>query len=127
MGHENGADFRITVNVADVSSTGLAIAAADAVDSKANAQAVMAKLDTALDTLNNARADLGSKANRLTTAGSAVDVMRENLASANSRIRDTNIAEETSSFARSQVLMQAGVSMLAQANSQPQLALSLLR
>jgi flagellin len=127
VGHENGADFRITVNVADVSTTGLSLAAADAVDSKANAQAVMAKLDTALDSLNSERAGLGSKANRLTTAASAVDVMRENLSSANSRIRDTNIAMETSSFARSQVLMQAGVSMLAQANSQPQLALSLLR
>jgi len=127
VGHENGADFRISVNVSDVSTTGLSLAAADAVDTKANAQAVMTKLDTALDSLNTARAGLGSKANRLTTAASAVDVMRENLASANSRIRDTNIAEETSSFARSQVLMQAGVSMLAQANSQPQLALSLLR
>ncbi len=127
VGHENGANFRITVTVADVTTTGLGFAGTEAVDTKVNAQNVMAKLDTALDNLNTARAGLGSKANRMTTAAGAVDVMRENLASANSRIRDTNIAEETSSFARSQVLMQAGVSMLAQANSQPQLALSLLR
>ena len=126
VGHENGANFRITVQVADVTTTALGFAAADAVDNKANSQAVMAKIDTALDTLNTARASLGAKANRLTTAASAVDVMRENLSAANSRIRDTNVAEETSAFARSQVLMQAGVSMLAQANSQPQLALSLL-
>jgi flagellin len=127
VGHENGANFRITVQVADVTSGGLGFAGTEAVDTKVNAQNVMATLDSALDNLNTARAGLGSKANRMTTAASAVDVMRENLASANSRVRDTNIAEETSSFARSQVLMQAGVSMLAQANSQPQLALSLLR
>jgi flagellin len=126
VGHENGTDFRITVTIADVTTTGLGLVAADAVDTKANAQAVMAKLDTSLDSLNTARAGLGAKANRLQTASSAVDVMRENLAAANSRIRDTNVAEETSAFARSQVLMQAGVSMLAQANAQPQLALSLL-
>jgi flagellin len=127
VGHENGANFRITVQVADVTTAGLGFAGTEAVDTKVNAQNVMATLDSALDNLNTARAGLGSKANRMTTAASAVDVMRENLASANSRVRDTNIAEETSSFARSQVLMQAGVSMLAQANSQPQLALSLLR
>jgi flagellin len=127
VGHEAGTDFRITVTIADVTTTGLALAGTDAVDTKANAQAVMTKLDASLDTLNTARAGLGAKANRLTTAASAVDVMRENLSSANSRIRDTNIASETSSFARAQVLMQAGVSMLAQSNVQPQLALSLLR
>ena len=102
------------------------MAVLDHVRTKGNSQNVMAKIDTALDSLNTARADLGAKANRLTTAASAVDVKRENLSAANSRIRDTNIAEETSAFARSQVLMQAGVSMLSQANSQPQLALSLL-
>jgi len=126
VGHENGANFRITVQIADIRTTALGFAATDAVDNKANSQSVMAKIDTALDTLNTARATLGAKANRLTTAASAVDVMRENLSAANSRIRDTDVAEETSAFARSQVLMQAGVSMLAQANSQPQLALSLL-
>jgi len=126
VGHENGANFRITVQVADVTTSGLGFAGTEAVGTKATAQNVMATIDTALDNLNTARAGLGSKANRLTTAASAVDVMRENLSAANSRIRDTNIASETSSFARSQVLMQAGVSMLAQANSQPQLALSLL-
>jgi flagellin len=52
--------------------------------------------------------------------------MKENLAASESRIRDTDVASETSQFARSQVLMQAGVSMLAQANAQPQMALRLL-
>jgi flagellin len=128
VGHENGANFRISVTIEDLrTGGGLGFAGTEAVDTKANAQTVMTVLDTALDSVNTARAGLGAKANRLTTAASAVEVMRENLSAANSRIRDTNIASETSSFARSQVLMQAGVSMLAQANSQPQLALSLLQ
>ncbi len=127
VGFEDGADFRITVNISDVTTTGLGFAGAEAVDTKVNAQTTMGTLDTALDSLNSARASLGAKANRLTTAASAVDVTRENLSAATSRIRDTDVAFETSKFSRSQVLMQAGVSMLAQANTQPQLALRLLQ
>ena len=126
VGFESGADFKITVNIAQVDATGLGFGGTEAVDSKANALTTMGTLDTALDNLNTARAGLGSKGNRLTAAASAVDVMREGISSANSRIRDTDIAAETSAMSRAQVLMQAGTSMLAQANSQPQLALSLL-
>ncbi len=127
VGHDNGASFRITVTIADVSSSGLGFAGTEATDTKANSQAAMSVIDTALDSLATARAGLGAKGNRLQIAAGAVDTMRENLAAANSRIRDTNVAEESSSFARSQVLMQAGVSMLAQANAQPQSALALLQ
>ena len=126
VGHEDGAAFRINVGINDVSTTGLGFAGTEAVDTKANAQASMAVLDAAMDSLATARASLGAKGNRLMAAASAVDVMRENLSAANSRIRDTDVAAESSSFARNQVLMQAGTSMLAQANAQPQLALSLL-
>ncbi len=127
VGHDNGASFRITVTISDVSSSGLGFAGTEAVDTKANSQAAMAVIDTALDSLATARSGIGAKGNRLQVAASAVDVMRENLAAANSRIRDTDVASESSQFARSQVLMQAGTSMLAQANSQPQIALSLLQ
>jgi len=126
VGHENGAAFRINVEINDVSTSGLGFAGTEAVDTKANAQSSMAILDAAMDSLATARASLGAKGNRLMAAASAVDVMRENLSAANSRIRDTDVAGESSSFARNQVLMQAGTSMLAQANAQPQLALSLL-
>ena len=125
VGFESGAAFKITVNIADVDSTALSINGS-AVDTKANANTAMGALDTALDAINTARAGLGSKGNRLVAAGSAVDVMREGISAANSRIRDTDIAAETSQMSRAQVLMQASTSMLAQANSQPQLALSLL-
>ncbi len=126
VGFENGANFRISVTIADVSTTGLGFGGTEAVDTKANAQTTMAALDTALDSLNDSRASLGAKGNRLQVAASSVDTVAENLSAANSRIRDTNIAETTSEFSRSQVLMQAGVSMLAQANAMPQMALSLI-
>lgn len=125
VGFESGTAFKIEVKIAEVDATALGINAAK-VDSKTDANSAMTALDSALNTLNTARANLGSKGNRLVAAGSAVDVMREGISAANSRIRDTDIASETSAMSRAQVLMQAGTSMLAQANSQPQLALSLL-
>ncbi len=125
VGFESGTNFKITVAIDKVDSTTLGFNSS-AVNTKAAANTAMSVLDTAIDKLNKARAGLGSKGNRLVAAGAAVDVMREGLAGANSRIRDTDIAAETSQMSRSQVLMQAGTSMLAQANSQPQLALSLL-
>ncbi|MFT7621156.1 MAG: flagellin [Myxococcota bacterium] len=63
-------------------------------------------LELALDQLNTSRADLGAKGNRLQVAASAVSLERENLSAANSRIRDTDVAAETSAMSRSQVLVQ---------------------
>jgi flagellin len=127
VGFEKGdaTDFVIQVSVSKVNASGLALTGTTA-DTKTNAQAAMASLDTALDSLNSACATLGAKGNRFMTAAAAVGVTSENLASANSRIRDADIAVETSTFSKNQVLMQAGVSMLSQANVQPQLALRLI-
>jgi len=129
VGFEKGtaADTVIQVTIGSVSASGLGISSTAAlVDTKTNAQNAMSKLDTALDTLNSQRATLGAKGNRFQSASSAINVVRENLSSANSRIRDADVAAETSNFARNQVLLQAGISMLAQSNAQPQLALRLL-
>ena len=126
VGYQNGADFRITVNIDDVSTTGMGFAGTEDVSTKAGAQNVMDTIDAAMETLSTSRSLLGSRASRLVTAGAGADVMRENLAAANSRIRDTDVATETSQMARSQVLMQAGTAMLAQANSQTQLAMQLI-
>ena len=129
VGFEKGdkTDFVIQVSIANVNATGLSINSSSAlVNTKTNANTSMTALDAALDTINSARATLGAKGNRLLSAAAAVDVTRENLASANSRIRDTDVAVETSNFSKTQVLMQAGVAMLSQANAQPQLALRLL-
>lgn len=128
VGHENGANFRIQITVGDTTTGGgLGFGGAEAVDSKANAQSVMGTLDAALDILNTNRANLGAKGNRLQVAASAVALQRENLSAANSRIRDVDVAKATSDMSRNQVLIQAGTSMLAQANAQPQQALSLLQ
>jgi flagellin len=129
VGFEKGdaTDFVIEVTIAKVNASGLSINSSLAlVSTKTGANIAMAALDAALDSLNSARATLGAKGNRLMSAAAAVDVTRENLSAANSRIRDTDVAIETSNFAKQQVLMQAGVSMLSQANAAPQLALRLL-
>jgi flagellin len=130
IGFEKGdsTDTVIQVSIGNVGATGLGIdtSANASLSTKTSAQTSMTSLDTAIDSLNSARATIGAKGNRLLSAAAAVDVTVENLASANSRIRDADIALETSNFSRAQVLMQAGVSMLSQANAQPQLALRLL-
>ena len=125
VGADTGADFQIAVDVKAVTVTALSMLA-QTVSQLSTANTSITQLDTAIDYLNTQRAEMGALMSNLQTASSHVNVMRENLAASESRIRDTDVASETSSFARSQVLMQAGVSMLAQANSQPQMALRLL-
>ncbi len=126
VGIESGANFKITVNIDNVSVSGLGFAGSEDVKTKATSLAAMDKLDSALKTLSTARSNIGAKGNRLQVAGSAAEIMRENLSAANSRIRDTDVAHETSVLSRTQVLMQAGTAMLAQANQQPQMALALI-
>jgi flagellin len=83
-------------------------------------------IDDALNTLANNRATFGAVGNRLQSAINAVQTFSEATAAANSRIRDVDVAEETSNMTRSNILAQAGVSVLAQANQMPQMALKLL-
>lgn len=84
-------------------------------------------VDAAITEVLTNRATFGAIINRLGVAISSVQTIRTSLEAANSAIRDVDIAEETSQLARSQVLLQAGASVLSQANQAPQLALSLLR
>jgi flagellin len=84
-------------------------------------------VDAALTSVSTTRAEFGAAQNRLGIAVTNSQTIRTNLEAANSAIRDVDIAEETSILARSQVLLQAGTSVLSQANQSPQLALSLLR
>ncbi len=76
--------------------------------------------------MSDSRADLGAMQNRLQHTINSLSVASENSAAAESRIRDTDMAKEMTSFTRSQILQQAGVSMLAQANQAPQSVLKLL-
>ena len=115
----------ITVNLQDSSAATLAIDALDTTTA-ANASTALAALDTAIDTVSTARGDLGATQNRLASTIASISNVRENLSAAESRIRDVDVAMETADLTRNSILQQAATSVLAQANSQPQLALNLL-
>jgi flagellin len=101
-------------------------AAGGAGATQTNASALITRLDTALSFISTERAKLGAAQNRLEYSISSVKSQAGNLEASNSRIRDVDVAEESGAMARSNVLMQAGVSVLSQANQIPQLALKLL-
>jgi len=84
-------------------------------------------IDGALNMVNSMRADLGAAQNRFDTAITNMNVSSDNMSAAVSRIRDADFAHETAQLARWQILQQAGISVLSQANTQPQNALALLR
>jgi len=87
----------------------------------------LAAVDTAITNVNKARATYGSLQNRLESTVRNLKTTAENLQAAESRIRDTDMAEEMSAFTKNNILVQAGTAMLAQANQSPQNVLSLLR
>ena len=93
---------------------------------KEEAQGNLEMIDKAMTKLNANRASLGALQNRLGSTINNLTIYRENLEAANGRIRDTDMAEESSELTRASILTQAGVSVLAQANQQPQLALKLI-
>lgn len=92
-----------------------------------SANRAIGTLDEALKKVNKQRADLGAYQNRLEHAVRGIDIGAENLQAAESRIRDTNMANEMVSFTKNQILSQAGNAMLAQANQKAQGVLQLLR
>ena len=109
-----------TTGASGLNVSGLSLA------SKASAVSALTTIDAALAKVSDARATLGANGNRFQSAINNIAAFSESLSAANSRIKDVDVAEETSRMARSQILSQAGVSVLAQANQMPQLALKLL-
>jgi flagellin len=107
--------------------TGTTVAAGLNITTVASAVSALATLTTAINTKDTARASFGYKMNRLESTISNVNIAAENLMQAESRISDVDVATEMAKMTRTQVLAQAGISMLSQANSMPQMALSLLR
>lgn len=91
------------------------------------AAATMSTIDAALDNINSERARMGAMMNRLTYAADNLVNIAQNLTQARSRIEDTEYASSTRELARTQIIQQAGIAMLAQANQQPQAVLSLLK
>jgi flagellin len=100
---------------------------AAAISSMASAAAAMGNLETGLFTINSARATLGAAISRLTSIGDNLANVNQNLAESRSRVRDTDYAAATTELARTQIIQQAGMAVLAQANKLPQSVLALLR
>lgn len=99
---------------------------AENIASKEGAQLSLAKLDDALVRINGTRANLGALQNRLQSASNTIAISDENFSAANSRIRDVDVAAETADMTKNNILAQAGVSVLSQANQTPNFALKLL-
>ncbi len=95
--------------------------------SAASARLALTSIEEAIKTKDDYRAKLGYLMNRLESATSVIDIQAENLLAAESRISDVDVASEMAAMTRHQVLSQAGISMLSQANTMPQMALSLLQ
>jgi flagellin len=94
--------------------------------SKDGALTALGKLDGAINKVNENRSELGALQNRLHSSSNSLGIAVENLSDARSRIADTDIAAETSTMVKNQILQNAGISVLAQANSAPNGALKLL-
>ena len=116
------ADDDLTVaDMAAAADTGLSI------DTAANALVAFDAITTAITAKDTARASFGYKMNRLESTISILNIQAENLMVAESRISDVDVATEMATMTRTQVLVQAGIAMLGQANAMPQMALNLLR
>ncbi|NLX19668.1 MAG: flagellin FliC [Desulfobulbus sp.] len=123
VGANSGQHITFSIDAADQAAlgvTGLSIA------SQTDADAALGTIDSALEIVDGIRGDLGAIQNRFESTIANLSNVSENLAAARSRILDADIAQETSEMTKNNILQQAGVSILAQANQNPQLALSLL-
>lgn len=126
VGAFNTSNDRIALTITSTSASTLAIKSSN-VTSMTNSQNAISALDKAIGTVANSRASVGAVQSRLTTTIDNLSLSYNNLAAANSRIMDADVAEESAAMTRNNILLQAGISVLSQANAQPQAALSLLR
>jgi len=122
FGDEN--DY-IEITGSKMTKSGLGIDTAN-ISTAASAKSALAILDSAISAKDSARAKFGYKMNRLESTIEVLNIQAENLQTAESRVSDVDVATEMSNMTRNQVLAQAGVAMLAQANMMPQMALTLL-
>ena len=125
----NASVDRISLSIGDATASALNVGSGSggiAISTAASAQASLDTIDTAITSVASLRGDLGAAQNRLQSTINALQSSTENLTAANSRIRDVDIAAETAALTRAQVLQQAGIAVLAQANVTSQAALALL-
>lgn len=131
IGINNTGNDRIAMSITKLTtstlgSTSLHLASAS-LSTATNAQLAIGTFDKAIQQLSQARAKLGATQNRMTVTVSNLSSAQTNLTAANSRITDVDVASETASLTKAQILSQAGLAVLAQANSLPQAALKLLQ
>lgn len=118
----------MSVDIKEMNVSGLGLTGLDLTTTGATGLAsALGKIDKAISTVSDQRADLGALQNRLDHTIKNLGVSAENLAASESRIRDTDMAKEMTNFTRSQILQQAGTAMVSQANSMPNNVLSLLQ
>ena len=126
VGSNNTVNDQITVTGVDATAAGIGVDLLD-VNTQATAQAALTTLDTAIDSVSALRGGFGTAQNRLESTIRSIAVAVENTAAAESRIRDVDVAIETANLTKNQVLQQAGIAVLAQANVSTQSALALLQ
>ncbi|MGD9849846.1 MAG: flagellin [Nitrospirales bacterium] len=126
IGFRSSSNDTLTLSLNDLDTTRLTLDSVN-VSTSANAVSALSNIDNAISAVASARANIGSLQNRLDAAVQNLQVAGENVTAAESRIRDADIAFETAKFVRNQILVSAGTSILAQANTLPQQALSLLQ
>lgn len=125
VGIQNNSDSRITIQLVDLTTTGLGLGAMD-LSTVSGAQQALDTIDTALSSVNSARSTLGAVQNRLDSSLSNSQNYMEALSAAEAQIRDTDYATETSNLTKLQIMQQAGVASLAQAKNINQSVISLL-
>ncbi|HRC45114.1 MAG TPA: flagellin [Nitrospira sp.] len=126
IGFKSGSGNSLNVALADLDVAAVGLTGAS-VSTAAAAQTMLSNIDSAISAVATARANYGSIQSRFEVAIQNLTVTAENFTAAESRIRDADIAQETSVFTKNQILTQSGIAILAQANSLPQQALALLR
>jgi flagellin len=130
VGIQNSTNDRIQVNSGEfnnIDASSLALSGSQSsIETQANAQSMLTLVDSAIATVSTRRGNLGAVQNRLGSTIANLEIQRENLSSANSRIADADFAVETATLTKSQIILQAGVAVLSQANVMPQYALQLL-
>ena len=116
-----------TMSGVDLTSGTYTAATGSTVDTVANAQTALTNVKAAINQLSVDRANIGANISRLNSTSEQMGVLTDNLTAATSRIQDVDVAEESTSFAKFNILVQAGTAMLAQANQTPQSMLKLLQ
>jgi len=133
VGADNGQTMSINISSVSLSALGLSglsaptTSASGGILTQAAAESAINTIESAITTIMSQRGDLGAMQNRMENAIAFISVSVENQTAAESRIRDTDFTTEVTNYTRQQILQQTGVSMLAQANVQPQAVLELLR